>query len=486
MHMHTSVKTQAQMEAGPSNGTVFHSELPYVLAGRQFEISSYSNWGGQYRGGAGRRFTIPAAMKSYKSANPDLAFLLILTDSSGRTWLHDPVVRIAGATSHSVRTELAAFNGADYQVAYTSNTAQISALTQNYFNGSTFSINLRTWDTGDNYITVIRTPYRTCQTHDYVWGGLVGSGPEYIQRLTDLTNPAPAGSANVGSVGLDVVRVKAVFLNVVNTASQFTLQKGYNPTSNITLKDDVFSVGGLDLGRFTPLVSHGSVGVGGLVTKVNNSSILVAGKSTSLAILSPKMNTSNRVEVGPSPVLEIPLEPPASSSWVMDLKAKSITNGGRVVFNTNTAGRALMAIGSRQITFSTSVTVFPGVSTTSIGSSQSGNLGSVNSNTLFLASIYGEGGVLQSTSLMGVGNNLIFDGTLRHRSTNEGASGAARILWFGFDYRYYLNISSSGVCTVYRRTQEGYETVNFFNRVNSVFINHGTLGVRLIALGNSI
>lgn len=475
LHMTSDVKTKTQLEAAPGPNTVFHSDLPYIFVREQFEITSYTTWSG------GRKFALPTALKDFRVANPDLAYLLLLEDSSGSQWLIDPIVDVKGfwfkyhindPSSWVQNYSVAAMNGASYQVAYTKSDAELASLTNNSVYPS-IALTFRPWATDDTHVTLFKTPHRHCR-----------SGAMFLHHEFDFNRPGAVleymtlhdvlGPTNLRSSGIDVVKVRFVFLNVVHTADTFERQKGF-AYDRITIDPDQFKVNSIDLAEMTPLVSHGFKTSGSTITPYTSGKV-VSGKGAGVNMSDCKIDSTSKLINGNAPVLEVPPDPGSLTGWNINLGTQVIERNGVEVFNATWAARALFVSGSREIDFSTSCTLYNTTTDTEISSTQEGDLGAVDADTVYLASVVQGANKLHSTSVMSANDNMIAYFTLGAKDSNA-LWAYSNNLWF------YLRITSAGVVTVRRGWNPGSSAYgNQYNSITSVAVTLPDVKIRLIAL----
>ena len=264
LHMTSDTKTKAQLETGILSTSIFHSDLPYIFIRDRFELTSYTNWAG------GRKFALSSALTTFRAANPDLAYLLLLEDSSGNKWIHEPMVNVKGMWVYSTASGTAAYNevvgalnGNDYQVAYTASDTELASLTQNTIRTS-ISLTFRTYDASDTSVTVFRTDNsRNCKTHSmwaypscsYPYDGDYNVSNSVFYQMTSCST---FGGTNLQSTSNNVVKVTFIFLNVTHSSTTFDRQTSFS-YSNINIDPTNFTVNSLNLASFSPLISHGPV-----------------------------------------------------------------------------------------------------------------------------------------------------------------------------------------------------------------------------------
>jgi hypothetical protein len=484
-HMTSDVKTQAELKAGPLSTTVFHSDLPYVLAREQFEISSYSTWSGS---DGGRKFAIPSELITFRTANPDLAYLLVLEDSSGSSWIQTPVVNVRGMyfkysynSSTHFNEVVSCINGGDYQVAYTSSDTELQDLTKNVLHG-TLSWTFRTWDPTDTSVTVFKTPMTRTAYDDQIF---VNHGfPAIYHDLSPLewmTQPNVKGGTDLESSGLDVVKVRFVFLNITHSDTTFELQKDFL-ADDISISPTEFRVNDIDLALMAPLMSHGNKANSSVITPLSTGEV-VCGKVIGQNLTSAKINTSNTLTGGAAPVLEIPAAVASLTGWDINFSTREIKRNSATIWDDTIAASAVLALGSKEIVFNPSMTLTDGTINSTYSTTDTGSFsGLVNADTVYLASIISGTDKLHSISLFGIGDNMVADLIVGEFSTFSPATRWAN------DVKIYINISSTGVTTVKLWARNGRNKPNqafssYFN-VASVNITMPDFTIRLIAIGD--
>jgi hypothetical protein len=484
-HMTTDERSQAQLKTGPVSTTTFHSDLPYVLVKEQFELTSYTQWSGS---DGGRKFAFSQDLIDYRDDNPDLAYLLVLEDSSGNSWVHDPLInaRLSWYNLYNgLNTIALAINGADYQVAYTDSDGQLEDLTKNTWTLSSYALTFRTWDTNDTSVTVFKTPVdKDCREESmFIDPSSTNSYNKSLMRW--MTDAQTSGGTDLKSSGLDVTKVRFVFLNIKHTSSAFELQKGFSK-NEISIKPSEFKVHNIDLGGTTPLVSHGNVSSGATITPVI-SGTLASGKVTGTTLTSAKVNSSNQLLNGDAPVIEIPTDAGTFTGWDFDFNTRTIKRNNIDVYSDTIAANAIGVIGSQVIDVSPSLTLTSSSVTQTLTSTATGSLGNVDGDTIFLASVVSGSSKLHSSSLMGVGDNLIADfivGGYQH------VASLGQYRWSN-NIKIYLNISANGATVVKVFWEPGNDSNypnpiyrNSWYNISQVSLVIPDLKVRLIALGN--
>lgn len=481
MHMTSDVKTEAAMQGAPSSTTLFHSSLPYVFAREQWEITSYTDWNGT---GGGRKFALPADAQTFKAANPDLAYIVIVEDSNGHTTIINPSLNITSAWLRNYNGSIvggynAATIGAEYSFAFTDSDTQLADLTRNTISRTTRTETFRMWDSNDTSITIFRHP-NTGTAYKY---------SQYFDDYACAAKPNFANSFGLGSfrdtlfgpakdavsVSLDIVKVRIVVLNVLNSASSFEVQAGYDDTAGITISNDEFSVGGINLLESAPIISRGTQNAGTTVTPIYGKPIgnKVNGVNTSTKT-SGKVNASNVVQDNNTPILEIPSPVPATPSAIFDFENQTFSINGDTVFSSSGTAQGLVATGYKTVTFDMAFST-PASNTNrtvAMTSTSTGSFGTVDANTMYLLAFkFGESSgenIMTPVSLIGVGDNEIFNDWFAMEDILSP-------LYFQILYSFFLTIDSSGNVSVSRR--------EIFNYVNaSLSFNWGSIEARLIAL----
>ena len=484
-HMTSNVKTQAELKAGPLSTTVFHSDLPYVLAREQFEISTYTTWSGS---GGGRKFTLPSALTTFRSANPDLAYLLILEDSSGSSWIQTPIVNVRGSWykynsgGSPVQNEIVScINGGDYQVAYTSSDTDLVNLTKNNIHNG-ISWTFRTWDTTDTSVTVFKTPMTRTAYNDqlFVNDDFPSVGHD-ISPLKWMTQPYVLGGTDLESVGLDVVKVRFVFLNITHSATTFEIQRDFL-ANDINISPTQFKVNDVDLAVMAPLMSHGNKANSSVITPLGTGEV-VCGKVIGQNLTSAKITNTNALSGGTAPVLEIPAAVASLTGWDINFSTRVIKRNSVTIWDDNIAASAVLELGSKEITFDPSMTLVDGTVNSTYSTTDTGSFsGLVNADTIYLASIISGTDKLHSISVFGVGDNMISDLII-----GEYSSYSPLTRWAN-DVKIYLNISSTGVTTVKLWARNGRNNANqaysSYLNVSSTTLTIPDFTIRLIAIGD--
>lgn len=480
MHMTSDTKTEANMQGAPSSTTLFHSDLPYVFAREQWEIDTYTDWNGS---GGGRKFALPAEAQTFKSNNPDLAYLVMLEDANGHTTVLTPTLNVVSSnwTQYSASYN-AATVGSEYSVAFTDSDTQLENLTRNAFTGHNRSATFRLWDTNDTSITVFRHP------RSGTWFNV----SPYVDDIGTYARPHFANFAGAYSyqtyiVGrakdavsdsLDIVKVRLIALNVTNSASTFAVQDGYDDTAGISISNDEFSVGGVNLLENAPLISRGVKNSGDTVTPiygtVSGNKVLEVNKSIKTA---GKVNASNVVQDNNTPVIEIPDPVPATPSAVFDFKNQTFSINGNTVFSSSGTAQGLIASGSKTVNFDLSISYGSSNvnNTITLSSTSTGSFTNPTANTLYLLAFKFSASSGENTmtpvTLIGVGDNEIFTDYYNVRYW----TGSTYLNWCWGNI-FYINIDSSGNVTAKLRQQYDYRGLS------SVTHTWGSIEARLIAL----
>ena len=483
MHMTSDTKTEANMQGAPSSTTLFHSDLPYVFAREQWEIDTYTDWNGT---GGGRKFALPAEAQTFRANNPDLAYIVILEDVNGHTTIVNPCLNVHGSFWQYVNPNVdykysAATVGSEYTIAFTDSDSQLTALSRNPQSGTwgaTRELTFRIWDSNDTSVTVFRHQYAG------TWFKVSAALPYYgsyarahfANQVEGSYESYMYGSAkDTVSDGLDIVKVRVVALNVTNSPSTFSVQTGYDDTAGITISNDEFSVGGVNLLESAPIISRGTKNSGDTVTPIYGTPIgnKVTGVNVSIKTTG-KVNSSNVVQDNNTPVLEIPDPVPATPSAVFDFANQTFSINGDTVFSSSGTAQGLLATGYKTVTFDLAVGTYTSDldNTITISSTSSGSFGTVDANTMYLLAFKfsdssGEN-VMTPVSLIGVGDNEIFnDWYAVANSTNN--------VGWELGYNFFLSIDSSGNVTVKCR-----QRFNYF--ATSLSLDWGSIEARLIAL----
>lgn len=470
MHFTSDTKSIADMKSGPGPTTLFHSDLPYVFVRERWKLTSYTGWAG------GRKFALPSDLRTFKSNNPNLAFLIIVEQSDGSKAIMDPCLHVSYyywmnqtnvGNQFLVADVLSAINGTDYQYAFTDDDSQLSSITRQPSLGA---LTFRTWDSNDTSITIFRAPFGEC----YIPSGYVQGQVDYQLLTWDYNN---RGGKNLLSVGNDCVSIEIVFLNITNSPTTFDRQPNFNSSSAITVSRDTFNVGGFDLLNFTPTLSRGTYNTGSTITPYYGN--LVGGKPNFISLTDFDMGyvtTGNQVTKNGTPVLEIPVASQPSDTLEIDFKQKYIKKGGKTIFNASTASQGLRVIGTKEIEFTLDSGNIGEYSNTHavLASTQTGSYTETpTSNTIYLMSAVFNGVDILNSSIIGVGDNVILATSLYWRY-EQGVA-----YQYSMAPQFYLNITANGAITpkVYKYSS------NYINiGGNVVSVGFGSIKVRLIAL----
>ena len=452
LHMTTDTRTEAQMQGNPGSTTIFHSDLPYIFVREQYTLDSYTNYNGS---DAGRTFALTTELQNFKSSNPDLAHLLVLEDSSGNKWVHNPMLNTIGGSRkiflNAPRYEFCACaNGAEYFTAFTTSDSQLDGITRNTFRTSINFI-FRPWDVGDTRITVFRTPDFAYKMTTTQYGVLYNSGILPSQAMPNICNASDQfdwGAKDLESDNIDVVKVHFVFLNVEHSATTFDRLPNYQAGS-ITLNKDDFIVGGIDLNKNQPLVTRGKKASGTTVTPLFGQ--VLGGKTIGITSETVgKVSTSNVVSQNDTPVLEIPNQWSSASEIEIDFQNKTVKRDGDTTFSASSLAEGLVYIGTKKIVipqFSESLTENQNFHST-VSSTQTGSFSSPDANTLYLASVVYGGQKLHSAAVWSVGDNVIADFGLAY---TERFSSYFAV--YAIDTVFYLEIDASGNTTVKKHSK---------------------------------
>lgn len=484
MHMTSDTKTEANMQGAPSSTTLFHSDLPYVFAREQWEIDTYTDWNGT---GGGRKFALPAEAQTFRANNPDLAYIVILEDVNGHTTIVNPCLNVHGSFWQYVNPNVdykysAATVGSEYTIAFTDSDSQLTALSRNPQSGTwgtTRELTFRIWDSNDTSVTVFRHQYAgTWVLAGNYAGSYYGSyaRTHFADQVLGSFETYMYGNAkDTVSDGLDIVKVRVVALNVTNSPSTFSVQTGYDDTAGITISNDEFSVGGVNLLESAPIISRGVQNSGTTVTPVYGSSIggKVVGVNTSIKT-SGKVSDTNVVQDNNTPVLEIPDPIPATPSAVFDFKNQTFTINGENVFSSAGASEGLIYSGYKTLDFSLDVS-FSGSTnnTVTVSSTSSGSFSNADANTLYLLTFkytdVNNNAVMTPVAIVGVGDNEVFTDVFNANRDRSSPYGRLE-----YHFCFYINIDSSGNLTVKRQQYQPFAaTLNVYL---------GDIQARLIAL----
>jgi hypothetical protein len=424
-HMTSDTQTQTTLEGDPISTTLFHSQLPYVFAREQFELTSYSSW----NSGHGRTFAFSQDLIDFKDNNPDLACLVILEDSNGKRGLFTPTITLRHQDRQGSKHGMSSL-GNEYTCAFTSSDTQLEDMTRQ----PNIAFTLYNFDTADTRITVFKHAYvgtysnttSACYMRalSTMWSDECTDRYDYLRAnfpsLANCLDDWGGGSAvdlrSLASGGVDIVKVRFVFLNITNTASTFDRQPDYSGTSSITIKDDEFSVGNIDLIKNAPIVSHGLKNTSDTVDAVIGT--LAGGMPSNYT--NGIVNTLGKLSDGGSPaanntpVLEFPDPSTASTTMEYDFSTKVFKRDGKPVFSATTAAKGLQVIGTKEIEFDFASGSFSGGTDTfvSLTQTQSGTITGAGANTLYLASmVYAADGTNFNQALpscvYGVGRNKL-------------------------------------------------------------------------------
>ena len=499
-HMTSDTRTQAELESGVLSTTMFHSDLPYVFVKERFTLDSYTTWSG-----AGRTFAFSTALINYKDSNPDLACLVYLEDSSGRMTMHTPTPYMnlgwykLGSYGEGVWN--CSVVGQEYTVAFTNSDSQLTALSRQTVSSqaSSFATTFYTFDTNDTRVTVFK--HSNMGDH-YSVGGVQRS--KSILEFANGVNPPNSqdpwtvGYTGGGSWGIadlkslagnDITKVHFAFLNVVNSETTFDLQKDYDGTSSITLTNNTFSVGGLNLMAYNHLISHGIKNTSSsAVTAIIGGDLVGGVPATYTSGGDPatgKVTSSGTVTLNNTPVLEIPDKGNASGSMVFDFENQTISRDGVDIYSSAAAALGLKRIGSASLTidFDTGQVTGNNNSYTTLATS-SGDFTNATADSIYLVSpVYVPLGATGTsdyqpfpTSIFSVGTNRLFHAfyNIHAYLTNLSSS----LIYGGVCPNWLCDIDSSGNITIKRHNRSyGYRNIGYLD------LSMGSMIVRIIGLG---
>lgn len=472
MHMTSDVKTKAQLETSLYSTTLFHSDLPYVFAREQWTIDSYTDWNGT---GGGRKFAIPTDLQTFKSSNPDLAYMLVLEDGSGNKTILNPLMCTVSSwysTTNGTYAYCTGTIGAEYSAAFVSSDAQLSALTTNTYNNSTISVTFRTWDSADTTIAIFRN--RAGEYFKNASNVLEPYG--FSNYATGAFGTTYIGNAkNMTSNSLDITKVHVVFLNVTNATTSFSVQTDYDDTAGITLSNDGFSVGGLDLIQNVHLLTHGVYNNTDTVTPLIGT---LAGTKTTGFSRSSKISgmvaSNGAVQDNNTPVIEIPDESTGSTTVILDFNNQEFYRGSDQVFSSAAAAKGLIYSGYKEIDISLdSGTLTPNTNTVStISTTQTGSFTGSDANTLYLMTLVfsdiSANKQATALALCSTGDTAVFSDTHYHNQSFNS---------YSYGLTWMINIATDGTVTA---KLDKYTGAN--GGVSSYSVDWGDIKVRLIAL----
>jgi hypothetical protein len=484
-HMTSDTKTQAELEVGPISSTLFHSDLPYVFAREQFELTSYTTWSGS---DGGRTFSFTQELIDFKQNNPDLACLIVLEDSAGSKTLFTPtpIMTMGRAINTFYNCSVV---GQEYSCAATNSDSQLSSLSRQTINSNySFATTFYTFDTNDTRITVFKHNRFSQYNCDSSFGSVNFYNWQEFIASCSYANWICISTQGVGDLrsnaGVDIVKIKFIFLNIENSTTTFNRQSDYNGTSSITIRDNQFSVGNIDLIKNAPIISHGLKNTTDTVSPIINGSLVGGAIPTFTAgasFTTGKVTSSGGITRNNTPVIEIPSASNLSTTMEFDFVNKVFNRDGEPVFSAAAASAGLQVIGTTEVEFSmTTGTVYESQNTTSTIATDTGSFSGAGSNTLYLASLVyipagstGTGDHQNLPScLFAVGNNILFHlhwHVFYTTSVNNENHVAAT---------WYCNIDSSGNITIKRNNR----SCNFRN-FSSINVGEvGSFKLRLIAM----
>ena len=488
LHMTSDTKTEAAMDSDPVSTTIFHSDLPYILIRERWKIDTY------YTDRNCRIFDIPVAMKTFKTNNPDLAYLVVLTDSLGNRWIHHPMphsylqwvkfycsdqYEICGSGGWRTMDFGPALLGDSYHLSFIDDLTLLDGgVTGNGANP--IAMTFRTWDVADNYIAVSQEPVVNTNSPYRYWFYPQLSDDYTDTLLWGYVDYLEFGGGKIRNInGIDVTELEVLFLNVTNSSSAFEVQKDFI-NDDILITPDDFIVNHINLNTFSPLVSHGIKATNDIITPLTTGGIIVGSKVVDLNFNPGKVDSANKLINGNAPVVEIPAEI-VGSGWDIDFSTQSIQRDGKDFINAAMVQKSMYVAGSATLEFTPNFTITPGTDVNTHSFTETGNIGAVNANTIYLASIVLENGQkLTSILTMAPGDNLFFYLVYGYRNNEDP------IHYYTSNIKFYLNISNTGTFTIYIEDDEGNSSVgNHFHSVVSAGISLQTMYIRLISLVSS-
>jgi hypothetical protein len=473
VHMTSDERTEADLKSGLLSSTLFHSDLPYIFVREQWTLSSYTTWNGS---SGGRKFALPADLQTFKSNNPDLAFLVVLEDGNGNKTVLNPLLCTMSCDYYNpyvgYQRYCTATVGSEYSVAFTDSDTQLTNLTRNTYTTGGVSVTFRTWDTNDTSITVFRN--RAGEYYYKTYTAVIPYAWDNYSTVSYPPNYMIGAAKNMTSSGLDITKVHIMFLNVINSTTSLSVQSGYNASSEIIINKNTFRVGNIDLIKNTHLIAHGVYNASNKVTSLGGT--LVGAKTTGFSYSSKVqgMVASNGVvQDNNTPVLEIPPPSSSGSSIEIDLKNQLIKRDGNTIFSTTAASKGLVYNGTKEITMTLSASMAPNQNTAvAITNTQTGSFVNSSASTLYLATLVfsPSGGGKQTTQvvLCSTGNTEVFSDY--HYYNNTGTSYSYGVTW-------YINIATNGTVSTYYNKRTGPN-----GGVSGYSVNWGSITVRLIAL----
>jgi hypothetical protein len=296
-----------------------------------------------------------------------------------------------------------------------------------------------------------------------------------------MTQPSVVGGTDLESVGLDVVKVRFVFLNITHSATTFELQKDF-VANDISISPTEFRVNDIDLALMAPLMSHGNKAVSSVITPLGTGEV-VCGKVIGQNLTSAKITSTNALSLGAAPVLEIPAAVASLTGWDINFSTRVIKRNSVTIWDDTIASSAVLELGSKEIVFDPSMTLTDGTANSTFTTTDTGSFsGLVNSDTIYLASVISGTDKLHSVSVFGVGDNMISDMVI------GGYSSYSPAFRWANDIKIYLNISSTGVTSVklWARNGRNYPNPAYSSYYNttSTTITLPDFTIRLIAIGD--
>jgi hypothetical protein len=485
-HMTSDTQTQTTLEGDPISTTLFHSQLPYVFAREQFELTSYTNWGDT---NGGRTFAFSQALIDFKDNNPELACLVILEDSSGNATVFQPTLSgwYFKIGRNTPRYGAVATLGHQYSCAFTSSDTQLTNITNQTYDGSNLGFTFNTFDTNDTRITVFKHSILGGHTCNAQFSSIQFDYCDFDGEDTSYGCRGDVIGYGTGdldsSAGNDITKVRFVFLNIENTATTFNRQKDYSGTSSITIKDDQFNVGNIDLIKNAPIVCHGVLDTTDSASPVFGS--LAAGvpadtySYTSNYRIGKVDKTGGSPDRNNCPILEFPDPSDSNTTMEYDFSTKVFKRDGQPVFSASSAAKGLQVLGTAELSFNVNaVNMGELTSNTATLATDTTSFSGTSANTLYLASLVysGDGTNWQElpTCLFSVGDNYLF------RTIYEHSFVITNVAFYriGVGVAFICNIDSNGDITI-KRYQK---SCNFTNFSSAGGYGLGQMKLRLIAM----
>lgn len=448
LHLLDGAASFAEATGGPAKKTVFHSDLPYLLVTYDEALPySHAAYGAKF-------FTIPQSFKNHRASTKD-AFFVVLTDSSGRSWLHDPSLNIHALYQNSYGgsfTERFCYcaNGLDYASFFVGGNAEVLAATNNSWSPSSFLFTFRTYDTADNYLAVARPPVITANTV-FPWLGSYGWNWSSIPLATwtkPYTQVSRAGNPQqreaftvvpgpIQSVNNDVVGARLICVNIRHTPADFSIRALLPPSYSISVSPSDFRIGGVSLDQFRPLRSHGlrSPGSTGVAPRSQGARLVSAKPTGQNSAIPSKINQAGSLIGGNgSPVLEFG-GVGSGASWATDFSTNTITRSGVNIVDALFGQQGIFLKGSRRFSINTSFRAVGSRNYTRAAtvSSLAGSFTGTRSDDLLMLSIVSGGQSVCNSVVSGFGTTTLF----RYSFFYDQALGAE------FKGVAYLNVSIS-------------------------------------------